>query len=159
LIEPKIIHIRTIIGKNESFNYSNKTKDVAIIIGADLFIRKNIFDKQGGFDPSFFMYIEDGELQFRLKKDNYRIVSVPSAKIIHLQGKSSNNINRLKMEIKSYLIFFRKHFNPLSLQVYKFIEVSSALLKFLICLILLKPHRSIEYLTVVKLIIKNDYDR
>lgn len=135
---------------NENFNKSGKIKDVAIIIGADLFIRKKIFNEIKGFDPSIFMYIEDGELLYRIKKMKYRIVSNPEAKIIHLQGASSSNIKKLKMEISSYVVYFKKHHNLRTVYIYLLMELFFTSLKFFISILSFKKEKSLDYFSVIK---------
>lgn len=115
---------------NETFNKSGRPKDVAIIIGADIFIRRSLFIEINGFDPAFFMYVEDGELCLRVKKLGYRIVSVPTAQIVHHQGKSSTTGQKLAMEVASYLHYFKKHHGRLAASVYKLIELFFAVCKY-----------------------------
>jgi hypothetical protein len=50
--------------------------------------RKEILDKVGFFDPDFFLYYEETELERRIKAAEYKIYSIPSAEIIHLEGTS-----------------------------------------------------------------------
>lgn len=138
---------------NENFNKTGKIKDVAIIIGADLFLRKYIFDELKGFDPSFFMYVEDGELLYRLKKMKYRVVSNPEAKIMHLQGASSATIFKYKMEIASYVIYFRKHFNKCTLNSYKLIELFIVSTKLAFSIITFRKTNSLNYFNIVKYIL------
>jgi GT2 family glycosyltransferase len=140
----------TFLLNNESFNATNKIKDVAIIIGADLFMRRDLFNEINGFDPKFFMYVEDGDLLYRIKKKNYRIVSNPNVEIIHLQGASSNTIFKYKMEITSYLIYFKKHSNKVTLYMYKIIEFIFLVLKFIISLVLMKKKMAIDYYNLLK---------
>lgn len=73
------------------FNYTQSPKQVKVIVGADLFVRKDLFYKLGGFDKDFFMYFEEVELCYRVAKMGYKVVSVPNAEIIHLQGSSAEN--------------------------------------------------------------------
>lgn len=134
---------------NESFNKTGEIKDVAIIIGADLFIREKIFNEIKGFDPSIFMYIEDGELLYRLKKMNSRVVSNPDAKIMHLQGSSSSTFAKLKMEISSYIIYFRKHHNIFTVVIYILMELSFISIKFLFSILSLRKEKSVEYFYVI----------
>lgn len=75
--------------RREDFNYLNFPKEVGYITGADMFIRKEVLKKSGNFDKDFFMYSEETELTYRIKKNNYKVMSVPEAKIIHLEGKST----------------------------------------------------------------------
>jgi len=138
---------------NENFNYSGKIKDVAIIIGADLFIRKCIFDELNGFDPAFFMYVEDAELSFRINRMNYRVVSNPEAKIIHLQGASSQKFFKLKMEIISYAIYFKKHKSLVTVKIYKLIELIFALSKFVVFLLTFQKKKCLDYINIIKFIL------
>ena len=74
--------------------------DVGYIIGADMMIRKEVFEKAGRFDPDFFLYCEESELSYRIKKNNYRIQLIPSARIIHLGGKSGS----AKKELSAFVL-------------------------------------------------------
>ncbi len=78
-----------ILKKRNDFNYKSKPIEVGCITGADLMIRKEILDRIGYFDEDFFMYSEECELEYRIAKQGYKIISVPTAKIIHLEGKST----------------------------------------------------------------------
>lgn len=102
--------ISTIIyNGNYMFNNSKQNIEVAYINGADLMIRKSIIDQIGGFDTDFFLYYEETELQFRIKKAGFTIVSVPTAKTIHLEGKSFLlSRNREKESLISKKLFFNK---------------------------------------------------
>ena len=61
----------------------DKTKqwEVGYITGAESFIRKSVIDKVGGYSKEFFMYYEDPELQYRIKKAGYRRVFIPQPEI------------------------------------------------------------------------------
>ena len=96
-------------GKNLFFNHTDKILDVAFVTGADLMISKSLFEKVNGFDSDFFMYFEETDLSFKIKQLNYRIVSVPSAKIIHLEGASEKiKINTLRRYLTSKKIYYSK---------------------------------------------------
>lgn len=135
---------------DENFNTSNKNKDIANVIGADLFIRKELFDKLDGFDPVFFMYVEDSELSYRIKKNNNRIVSVPTAKFIHLQGKSSTSSFKIKLEIDGYIYFFLKHSNKFSLFIYLILEMFFCILRIFIYLLLIRFKDCMTYISTFK---------
>ncbi len=81
-------------GKNRFFNHTGKPLDVAAITGADLMIKKSVVQQLGLFDESFFMYYEDTELCHRIRKAGYGIMSIPEARIQHLEGRSSSNMKR-----------------------------------------------------------------
>lgn len=73
-------------GKNTEFNHTGKAMEVAYIIGADLMVRREVLDKVGGFNPDFFLYYEETELCHRIAGAGWKIVSVPEAEIMHING-------------------------------------------------------------------------
>lgn len=94
---------------SSEFNFSNKLMEVGYITGADMMIQKNIFDNLNGFDDDFFMYYEETELTHRVKKLGYKIISIPKAKIIHLEGKSFEfKEKRTQMKYESMYKYFNK---------------------------------------------------
>lgn len=74
--------------------------DVGYVIGADMMIRKDVFEEVGKFDPDFFLYCEESELSYRIKKKNYRIQLIPAARIIHLGGMSGST----KKELTEFIL-------------------------------------------------------
>jgi len=77
-----------------------KIKDVDCISGCFLWIGREVFDKVGMLDENFFLYYEDSEFCFRVrKKSNYKIYYFPYSEIVHLKGISSklNDINTIAM--------------------------------------------------------------
>ncbi len=68
----------------------------------------------GPFDERFFMYSEETDLCRRLKGAGWRVLYVPQARVIHLEGRSSEqavaarhqNFNRSKV------LYWRKWFGP-----------------------------------------------
>lgn len=87
--------------------------DVDQLMGAAILAEKELVRKVGGFDERFFMYYEEVDLCYRIKKKGYRIVFFPDASIIHFGGKSSEQIPFRKkfIAIRSLLRFFGKHRN------------------------------------------------
>ena len=101
---------KLILGKHYWFNKTGKPQKVAHITGADMMVRKDIAKKTGGFDPDFFMYGEETEWIYRIKKMGYHVVSVPQAEIFHLEGKSFKNESaRAKMILSGRNLFYQKH--------------------------------------------------
>jgi len=81
------------------------------IIGADLMLRKSALDKTGAFDEQFFMFGEEAELCYRIKKHCYKIGFVPQASIVHFGGASAYNNNKPlqveKMVLDGTILFFK----------------------------------------------------
>jgi GT2 family glycosyltransferase len=142
--------------KEDNFNNSPICKEVAIIIGADLFIKKQVFEELKGFDPAYFMYIEDGDLAYRVKKLGYKNISVPAAKIIHLQGKSSTTGMKLKMEYDGYLIYFKKNNSLVYVKIYRLLELAFAIIKYCLFYMLFNKEKRNAYSSFIKYIINSN---
>jgi N-acetylglucosaminyl-diphospho-decaprenol L-rhamnosyltransferase len=64
--------------------------DVDWVSGACLLVRREAWDDIGGFDPSYFMYMEDVDLCWRLGKAGWAVAYEPLAKVTHIQGVSAD---------------------------------------------------------------------
>ena len=96
-------------GNNLFFNHTGKPLNVGYVTGADMMIRKSVLDEAGYFDPDFFMYFEETELTFRIRKMGYEVMSIPDARIIHLEGQSVQlKENRENMFLQSRRLYLRK---------------------------------------------------
>lgn len=96
-------------GKSFEFNHDNRPLHVGYITGADMMIKKIVLDEVGCFDPDFFMYFEETELTYRIRKAGYKIMSVPEACIVHLEGKShSLKESRERMFLTSRRLYYKK---------------------------------------------------
>ena len=89
-------------------------------IGCAFFIKTSFFHSIGGFDKDFFMYFEDNEICDRVYRSGKTVMEIPSSKMIHLQGLSSNVDILLNYKLSiihkiSEYIYFRKRNNVLSL--------------------------------------------
>lgn len=100
-----------------TYGYCDFTESRAVpyISGADLFIRKDIFLEMGGFDEKFFMYYEDADLGYKLKRQGYTTHVLPEARILHHESRSTRNGNGFNywkyewLEKSKYLYFKKNH--------------------------------------------------
>lgn len=60
------------------------------VSGACFLVRRTAWDAVGGFDPSYFMYMEDVDLCWRLGRAGWRVVYQPTAEVTHVQGVSAD---------------------------------------------------------------------
>lgn len=79
------------------------------VSGGFMLIKKDVFEKVHGFDPHFFMYIEDMELCYRLHKNGYKIYYNPKAVVEHVGQGSSNRTFAIIQIYKGLLYFYKKH--------------------------------------------------
>lgn len=98
---------------NLTYLDENKTYEVDAISGAFMMIKKEAYDKIGGFDEQFFMYGEDLDLCYRTQKEGYKVYYVHSTEIIHYKGESTkrSNIDETKVFYDAQYVFVRKHFS------------------------------------------------
>ncbi|MBJ7880580.1 glycosyltransferase family 2 protein [Gelidibacter salicanalis] len=71
---------------------SKSPYEVDYVSGADFFVRSDVIKSVGGFDECFFMYGEDVELSYRIKKqlpDTRQMIN-PDIRIVHISQGSSN---------------------------------------------------------------------
>lgn len=76
-------------GKVDDGSY-DKVEKVEFASGCCILMNKNVIEKVGMLDESYFMYYEDTDFCARLKKETIDIVYVPTAKIWHKVGASSS---------------------------------------------------------------------
>jgi len=88
----------------------DRQADVDQLMGAAMLVRRAVIDQVGPFDADFFMYFEEVDWCYRIKRAGWRIVFLPDAVITHLGGRSSSQVplKRLMM-LRSLVMFFRKH--------------------------------------------------
>ena len=60
--------------------------DILSAKSAASIIRKDLFDRIGGFDEDFYMYLEETDLSWRLWLAGYRVVFVPKSIVYHAYG-------------------------------------------------------------------------
>jgi GT2 family glycosyltransferase len=92
--------------------------DVDWVVGAAMLCRRQALEdvrtQEGPFDERFFMYSEELDLCRRLKMEDWRVVHVPEAVVVHYEGKSSDqasaarhiNFNTSKVR------YYEKWFDP-----------------------------------------------
>lgn len=88
-------------GKNPNLPEFNYVRDVDYISGASIMIRRDLWDKIGGFDERYApAYYEDSDLAFEVRKHGMRVVYQPASKVIHFEGIS--NGKKVTEGIKKY---------------------------------------------------------
>ena len=111
-----------------------KDQKVDWITGAAMLVRREVFEKVGGFDKKIFLYGEDVDLCYKIKRTGFEIIFTPVAKIVHLGRGSSERINILAIvgEYKGLLYFYKKHRGALAQFFLQLLLKWGALLRILI---------------------------
>jgi GT2 family glycosyltransferase len=86
----------------------NTIYDVPYLSGCCLIVRSSAFEAVGGFDPSYFLYLEDADLTRRLRALG-RCVHLPIASITHGWGRGNHRSLWLTLvNLWSAVIYFRR---------------------------------------------------
>lgn len=85
--------------------------DADWVMGASMFVRREVYEQVGGMDADYFMYSEELDWCRRIKKAGWRVVYLPTAHIIHYEGKSSGQVvtHRHVYFNRAKLRYFRKY--------------------------------------------------
>jgi N-acetylglucosaminyl-diphospho-decaprenol L-rhamnosyltransferase len=85
---------------------------VEIIPGACMLLRRSVFERVGMFSEDYFMYAEDLDLNYKLKKAGYTNYYVGEATIIHHGGGSSSRQKSSQwataMRYRAMTLYYRK---------------------------------------------------
>ena len=97
---------------------------VEFITGADLFVKRSVIEKCGLFDPDFFMYYEDPEMEWRYAQKGYERYIYDAPKIVHLEGKSfSKNNKKFLVKFRSRMLFYDKTRSRWQLMIIRFLFI------------------------------------
>lgn len=89
----------------------NETAQIEVLCGAFMFMRRTALEKSGYLDEDFFMYGEDIDLSYRIRKSGFAIYYFPETQIIHYKGESTkkSSLNYILTFYQAMLIFTQKH--------------------------------------------------
>jgi GT2 family glycosyltransferase len=76
----------------------NDERDVDAISGACMMVRRETIDRIGLLDEKYFMYGEDIDWCYRIKRGGWKIRYLPAAEIVHFAGQSSKLFANIVME-------------------------------------------------------------
>lgn len=66
-----------------------RARDVDWVSGAMVFLRRSALTSVGGWDERYFMYMEDVDLCWRLRRLGWRVAYEPAGRAVHVQGAST----------------------------------------------------------------------
>ena len=85
-------------------------REVDWVSGACFLVRRRAWEDVGGFDPAYFMYMEDVDLCWRAGRAGWRVAYEPQAVVVHAQGISAETrpYRMILAHHRSMLTFARK---------------------------------------------------
>lgn len=104
-------------------------REVDILIGACLILRRKALDQIGLLDEKYFMYSEEVDLCYRLWSAGWHLFWVPAATVVHHGGQSTQQVapDMFLQLYESKVIYFRNNRGPLVCSFYKLILAGASL--------------------------------
>ncbi|WP_420024636.1 glycosyltransferase family 2 protein (plasmid) [Cereibacter azotoformans] len=88
----------------------DSVREVDIVQGSFLMIRRALWEELGGFDPKYFMYGEEADLCLRARELGYRPMITPDAEIMHLVGAASRTrAHKYVLSAKGRMTLMERH--------------------------------------------------
>ena len=112
LLLPRRIRGEVLLGGHWKHDH---LRNVPMLSGAAILVRRTVIDAVGGFDKRFHMYGEDNEWCYRIVSAGWKLVFQPRATILHLGAQSSlqrwTNLEKLRVQLEANY-FFQRHSLP-----------------------------------------------
>ena len=153
-----LIH-RLFKGTTDIPNDKKDKIEVAWIIGAFMFFRRDVLMHMGGFDERYFIYTEDADLCYRLMQNGLKVYYVNSIEVIHYHGASSKKQKKhyfsTIMQRQSRYYFMLKYYGLPKAIIYRFIWIFSGFMRgfisavFLLTTFAVSKNKSDHYLKIL----------
>jgi hypothetical protein len=90
---------------------SERIREVDWVSGACLLVRRKAIEEVGLLDENFFMYYEDADWCYRMRKKDLKTYYFPFFEVVHYVGKSNSRFSPQTFikRHKSMYHYFRKH--------------------------------------------------
>jgi GT2 family glycosyltransferase len=114
----KIMGLYKIVPKSNCFNKyyaqhltQNQTGKVEILVGAFMFLKKELYEEVGGFDEDCFMYSDDIDLSYMVLQKGKSNYYFHETTVIHYKGESTIKDGAYMKRFQEAMEFFyKKHF-------------------------------------------------
>ncbi len=88
----------------------DSVRRVDIVVGCFMLLRRDLWNRLGGFDARYFMYGEEADLCLRAARMGYRPMITPDAQIMHIVGAASTTrSDKLLRLVKARVTLIRDH--------------------------------------------------
>jgi len=88
-------------------------RDVGVVTGLLMLVRRELWERLGGFDDDFFMYSEDVDLSMRATRLGYRPCITPKAVVVHEGGGSAPSTGAKRVLLLTGRVTFMRKQWPL----------------------------------------------
>ena len=97
---------------NLTYLSPDETYPVDAVSGSFMMLRREVYEKAGGLDETFFMYGEDLDWCYRVRQAGWKVYYVHATQIIHFKGESTrrSDIDEVRLFYRAMEVFVKKHF-------------------------------------------------
>lgn len=136
--------------KEKSFlsnqNFYREGRELDWVTGAFFMIRRDLYEQVGGFDKDYFMYTEETDLCYRVKKLGWKVFYNPSWSIIHYGGESGGDTwYFVEREFEGVKTFYKKHMPKWQYPLLRVFLKAGALLRMLVYTFIGRKEAKIAY--------------
>ena len=91
----------------------DRQREVDYVMGAACGIKRSVLDQVGLLDEGYFLYYGETDLCFRARRAGYRVLYIPDAVLIHVEGgtSSQDDYAHFRASHTSRLRFVLKHYS------------------------------------------------
>ena len=134
-------------------SFYQKDHQVDWVTAAAILVPREVIVKVGMLDEKIFMYGEEVDWCYRIKRQGYKVYFSPATKIIHIGRGSSGQIskNAILGEYQGLIYFYKKHKNRLSLQIARLLLKIGALSRVIIFGLLGRKETAKFYVEALKM--------
>lgn len=118
---PDVRWLRRLVRFNSQI-YQQPYVEADWVSGAFLLTRRDLWNQLRGMDSNYFMYMEDTDYCLRAHRLGQKILHSANCEVIHHEGSGRSWIGKLAVihTTRSYLVYMRKFFGPMSVFVLRF---------------------------------------
>jgi GT2 family glycosyltransferase len=101
------------------------------VVGAALMVRREVLERVGLLDESYFMYSEEIDLAYRVKQAGWQIFVLGAARVVHVGQQSSKQMpGRMKAQLyHSKVLYFQKHHGQAAASLLRWVFGTNILIK------------------------------
>lgn len=126
--------------------FYKKFHEVDWVTGAFILAKREVIDKAGLLDERIFMYGEEVEWCYRIKKEGYKVYYYPVTSVYHHKGGSGAGKDSGIIEEFAYLLYFySKHMSSWRTEILRIILLFGALLRFLLFGIIMRNSKKASF--------------
>ncbi len=91
-------------------NIVNVMRDYSAVTGACLLVKKDVFDKVGGFDDQFDVYYGDSDLCLKIRDAGFRVIYTPFTELLHEGSRSIQywHAGASFFDVENHQLFIKK---------------------------------------------------